>query len=83
MITFPEEIKQGRRWIDREIQRLDPETDYARIMSMVPQYQMDEFTLNFLVTLLNSYVVKPLDFDKFMDLMENLGLYWLSWNYHL
>jgi hypothetical protein len=59
MITFPEEIKQGRRWINREIQRLDPETDHARIMSMVAQYQMDEFTLNFLVTLLNSYVVKP------------------------
>ncbi len=59
MITFPDEIKQGRRWIDREIQRLDPNTDYAQIMSMVAQYQMDEFTLNFLVTLLNSYVVKP------------------------
>ncbi len=26
---------------------------------MVAQYQMDEFTLNFLVTILNSYVVKP------------------------
>ena len=59
MITIPEEVKQGRRWIDREIQRLDPDTDYPRIMSMVAQYQMDEFTLNFLVTLLNSYVVKP------------------------
>lgn len=59
MITFPEELKHDRRWIDRELQRLDPETDYARIMSMVAQYQMDEFTLNFLVTLLNSYVVKP------------------------
>jgi hypothetical protein len=59
MITFPDDIKQGRRWIDREVQRLNPDTDYARIMSMVAQYQMDEFTLNFLVTLLNSYVVKP------------------------
>ena len=54
MITFPDEIKQERRWIDSEIQRLDPDTDYARIMSMVAQYQMDEFTLNFMVTLLNS-----------------------------
>ena len=59
MITFPEEMKRGRRWIDREIKVLDPEKDYPRIMSMVAQYQMDEFTLNFLVTLLNSYVVKP------------------------
>ena len=59
MITIPEDVKRGRRWIDREVQRLDPDTDYPRIMSMVAQYQMDEFTLNFLVTLLNSYVVKP------------------------
>ena len=59
MFTFPEEMKQGRRWVDREIRKLDPDTDYPRIMSMVAQYQMDEFTLNFLVTLLNSYVVKP------------------------
>ena len=28
----------------------------------------------------NSYVVKPVDFDKFSRLMEDLGLYWLSWN---
>lgn len=59
MITIPEETKRRRRWVKREIERLDPDTDYARIMSMVAQYQMDEFTLNFLVTLLNSYVVKP------------------------
>lgn len=59
MITIPEEVKYGRRWIDREVQTLDPDTDYPKIMSMVAQYQMDEFTLNFLVTLLNSYVVKP------------------------
>jgi len=59
MISIPEEVKHGRRWIDREVQRLDPDTDYPRIMSMVAQYQMDEFTLNFLVTILNSYVVKP------------------------
>lgn len=59
MFTFPDELKRSRRWVDREIQRLDPDTDYASIMSMVAQHQMDEFTLNFLVTLLNSYVVKP------------------------
>lgn len=59
MITFPDEIKKDRRWISREIERLDPDKDHARIMSMVAQYQMDEFTLNFLVTLLNSYVVRP------------------------
>lgn len=28
----------------------------------------------------NSYVVKPVDFDKFRDLMSELGIYWLNWN---
>jgi DNA-binding response OmpR family regulator len=28
----------------------------------------------------NSYVVKPLDFDKFVGLMQDLGFYWLAWN---
>lgn len=28
----------------------------------------------------NSYVVKPADFDKFNKLMEDLGFYWLQWN---
>lgn len=28
----------------------------------------------------NSYVVKPVDFQKFRDLMDELGFYWLSWN---
>ena len=28
----------------------------------------------------NSYVVKPVDFDKFVSAMSNLGLYWLLVN---
>lgn len=28
----------------------------------------------------NSYVVKPVDFDVFIDAMSNLGLYWLLMN---
>jgi CheY-like chemotaxis protein len=30
----------------------------------------------------NSYLVKPVDFDKFTELMEELGFYWLAWNYY-
>jgi len=59
LITISEDIKNGRRWVNREIGKLDPNEDYATIMSMIAQYQMDEFTLNFLVTILTSYVVKP------------------------
>ena len=28
----------------------------------------------------NSYLVKPVDFSQFVDLMEMLGYYWLAWN---
>ena len=30
----------------------------------------------------NSYLVKPVDFDKFTQLMDDLGFYWLGWNRH-
>jgi len=28
----------------------------------------------------NSYVVKPLEFKKFTQLMQDMGSYWLGWN---
>ena len=28
----------------------------------------------------NSYLVKPLDFEKFTEMMDELGFYWLGWN---
>ncbi|AFM27702.1 response regulator [Desulfomonile tiedjei] len=28
----------------------------------------------------NSYLVKPLEFSKFTELMRDLGSYWLGWN---
>ncbi len=28
----------------------------------------------------NSYLVKPVDFGKFVQLMDDLGFYWLGWN---
>ena len=29
----------------------------------------------------NSYLVKPVNFDKFSSLMDELGFYWLAWNH--
>lgn len=31
----------------------------------------------------NSYLVKPVDFDAFTQLMDEIGFYWLNWNHHL
>ncbi len=28
----------------------------------------------------NSYLVKPVDFEKFSQLIDDLGFYWLAWN---
>jgi CheY-like chemotaxis protein len=28
----------------------------------------------------NSYIVKPLDYEKFVQMMHDLGLYWVGWN---
>jgi CheY-like chemotaxis protein len=31
----------------------------------------------------NSYLTKPVDFEKFSVLLKDLGYYWLAWNKHL
>lgn len=31
----------------------------------------------------NSYLVKPVGFDDFNNLMKDLGVYWLGWNKQL
>jgi CheY-like chemotaxis protein len=30
----------------------------------------------------NSYLVKPVDFTQFSDLLESLGTYWMRWNHY-
>lgn len=30
----------------------------------------------------NSYLVKPIDFARFTQMMNDLGFYWLGWNRH-
>jgi CheY-like chemotaxis protein len=30
----------------------------------------------------NSYLVKPLDLDQFVNMIKSLGYYWLAWNKH-
>ena len=59
MLEVSEADKKPRRWVDQKIKSYDPETEYAEIVSLMAQYQLDEFTLNFLVTILTSYTLKP------------------------
>lgn len=28
----------------------------------------------------NSYIVKPMDYEKFQNVMDDMGFYWLAWN---
>lgn len=28
----------------------------------------------------NSYLVKPIDFEKFASMMQDMGFYWMAWN---
>jgi len=30
----------------------------------------------------NSYLVKPVDFEKFSQMMNEIGFYWLGWNHY-
>jgi len=30
----------------------------------------------------NSYLVKPIDFNKFREMIRDMGFYWLVWNRH-
>lgn len=46
-----ENTQRGRRWIDKEIERLDPEVDYARIWELTAAYKVDETFFNLLYCL--------------------------------
>ncbi len=55
--TFPTQIpraeldKRGYRWIPREIEKLDPYTDYEQIWTLSTSYNYGDFILNVLYTL--------------------------------
>ena len=47
MLKVLDSEKQSRRWVEEKIKSYNPETEYAEIVSLMAQYQLDEFTLNF------------------------------------
>ena len=73
MLEVLDSEKQSRRWVEEKIKSYDPETEYAEIVSLMAQYQLDEFTLNFLVTILTSYTLKPAHMAETLSI-TNKGL---------
>lgn len=41
-----EPTQRPRRWVDAEIARLDPETDYERIVHLIANYKLNDFVMN-------------------------------------
>jgi two-component system, response regulator len=62
----------------REI-RGSPETRHIPVVVMTSSHEerdlIDSYKLG-----VNSYVVKPIEFDKFVDVVSEVGLYWLLVN---
>lgn len=45
-LTATTSAKRPRRWVDAEIARLDPETDYERIVHLIANYKLNDFVMN-------------------------------------
>ena len=72
-------MKQPRRWIADEIERLDPERDYEAIWRLTSSYGLDDFALNLVYAhlfphfYLPSHGARPLNYNHYkIPLMENL-----------
>jgi CheY-like chemotaxis protein len=57
----------------------DPRTQMIPVVVMTSSKQ-DEDVVNSYKFGVNSYIVKPVEFDKFQDVVKQLGLYWLLVN---
>ena len=47
---------------------------------MLTSSQSEKDVVNAYANYANSFLVKPLDFDQFSQLMKDLGYYWMCWN---
>ncbi len=62
----------------REI-KSDPETKVIPVIVMTSSKEETDMIESYRLGV-NSYIVKPVDFDKFVDAVRDLGLYWLLLN---
>lgn len=62
----------------REIRR-NEKTSYIPVTIFTSSSQEKDITESYKLGA-NSYIQKPVDFEKFRDIIQNLGLYWLVLN---
>lgn len=59
----------------------DPETKIIPVIALTSSRQESDIIESYRLGV-NSYIVKPVDFDNFVETVKDLGLYWLSLNQH-
>jgi DNA-binding response OmpR family regulator len=62
----------------REI-KSNPETKMIPVIVLTSSKEESDIVESYMLGV-NSYIVKPVDFDKFVDAVRDLGLYWLLLN---
>ena len=59
--------------------RADPRTKLIPVVVLTTSREESDIVESYRLGV-NSYIVKPVDFDKFMDAVKDMGLYWLLLN---
>lgn len=59
--------------------RADPRTKLIPVVVLTTSREESDIIESYRLGV-NSYIVKPVDFDKFMDAVKDMGLYWLLLN---
>jgi CheY-like chemotaxis protein len=87
---YPDAVRPGLVLLDLRLPKVDglevlreikQDADLASIPVVVLTTSAAEFDVaQAYAHRANSYVVKPVDFGQFVDLMKTLGYYWLIWN---
>jgi two-component system response regulator len=59
--------------------RSDPRTRFFPVVMLTSSREESDIVESYLLGV-NSYIVKPVDFEKFVTMVRDLGLYWLLLN---
>ena len=59
--------------------RADPRTQYVPIVIMTGSREEQNVVAGYKLGV-NSYIIKPVNFDRFTEALEELGLYWMVLN---